>query len=198
MPRCRGSRRAQPPTPPDPTLLRCFLMLHFPSGWPSTADCQEHLRLELDMELGDMASLQDGAWAKTQAGAHHTRSSPRNCSVFPRMLDWTAASLYREVQKSFGNLFTAMWNRNVHAEFYLCLGRHVLHDCTQGCGWFSNKAEQRQGFVICSPSPPAFTPPTNPHLSLVWPWCQLTGLSLLLSRGKGMEMKIYPYAARWT
>lgn len=34
----------------------------------------EHLRLELDMELGDMASLQDGAWAETQAGAHHTRS----------------------------------------------------------------------------------------------------------------------------
>lgn len=49
-------------------------MLYFPSAWHSTADCQEHLRLELDMKLGDMASLQDGAWGKTQAGAHHTKS----------------------------------------------------------------------------------------------------------------------------
>lgn len=145
------------------------------------------------MKLGDMASLQDGVWVRPRLVP--TTRGPNQGTVvfFPgcwiELLLLCTGRCKRTLETFLQQWKTGMCN----AEFYLCLGRHILHDWTQGCGWFSNKAEQRQGFVTCSLP---FIPSTNPPISSVWAWCQLNGLSLLLKRGKGMEMKIHPYAAR--
>lgn len=49
----------------------------------STADCQEHLRLELDMKLGDMADCRTEHGVKTQAMPTTRGPSPGTVVFFP-------------------------------------------------------------------------------------------------------------------
>lgn len=78
------------------------------------------------MKLGDMAHCK----TECRARMTFTRQGPDPRVIVLCLGTWNriAASLDSEMQNSFGNCLTEMEHRTGHAEFYLHLGRHVLHD----------------------------------------------------------------------
>lgn len=113
------------------------------------------------MKLGDMASLQDGAWGKTQAGAN-----PGTVVFFPGCWIELLLLCTRRCKRAL-ETFSQQWKTG------MCMLSSTSAWEDMSCmtklkvvaGSVTKQSRDKACHLL--PFPLAFTPSTNPHVSLV-------------------------------